>query len=286
MQQTPSASYSLTLRVRLSSRAGSLGELTMAIGRAGGDIGAIDIVTVGNDYIVRDITVSSVSSKHGEQIVEAVRDVDGVELLHVSDPTFLMHLGGKIEVVSKVPLKTRADLSMAYTPGVARICDAIKTDPEKAFTLTIKKNTVAVVTDGTAVLGLGDIGPAAAMPVMEGKAMLFKEFAGVDAFPICLDTKDPDEIVATVKAIAPTFGGINLEDISAPRCFEIETRLKAELDIPVFHDDQHGTAVVVLAAVINAVKLLGKRLEDLQVLVVGLGAAGIAVARILLAAGG
>src|SRR5918997_1097688 len=285
MQPTPSASYSLTLRVKLSSRAGSLGELTMAIGRAGGDIGAIDIVTVGNDYIVRDITVSSVSSTHGEQIVEAVRDVDGVELLHVSDPTFLMHLGGKIEVVSKVPLKTRADLSMAYTPGVARICDAIAKDPDKAFTLTIKKNTVAVVTDGTAVLGLGDIGPAAAIPVMEGKAMLFKEFGGVDAFPICLNTKDPDEIVAIVRAMAPTFGGINLEDISAPRCFEIEDRLKRELDIPVFHDDQHGTAVVVLAALLNAVKLTGKKLEDLHVLVVGLGAAGIAVTKILLAAG-
>jgi len=189
----------------------------MSIGRAGGDIGAIDIVNVGNDYIIRDITVSSASSAHGEQIVQAVKDVDGVELIHVSDPTFLMHLGGKIEVVSKVPLKTRADLSMAYTPGVARICDAIQKDPEKVFTLTIKKNTVAVVTDGTAVLGLGDIGPAAAMPVMEGKAMLFKEFAGVDAFPICLNTKDPDEIVRTVKAISTAFGGINLEDISAPR---------------------------------------------------------------------
>src|ERR687894_392789 len=279
MQQTPSASYSLTLRVKLSSRAGSLGELTMAIGRAGGDIGAIDIVTVGNDYIIRDITVSSASSNHGEQIVEAVKGVDGVELLQVSDPTFLMHLGGKIEVVSKVPLKTRTDLSMAYTPGVARVCEAIARDPDKAFTLTIKKNTVAVVTDGTAVLGLGDIGPAAALPVMEGKAMLFKEFAGVDAFPICLNTKDPDEIVRTVKAISTAFGGINLEDISAPRCFEIEDRLKEELDIPVFHDDQHGTAVVVLAALINALKIVGKRLEDMEVLVVGLGAAGVACSK-------
>src|SRR5258705_5899085 len=285
MQPTPSASYSLTLRVKLSSRAGSLGELTMAIGRAGGDIGAIDIVSVGNDYIIRDVTVSSVSSKHGEQIVQAVKDVDGVELINVSDPAFLMHLGGKIEIVSKVPLKTRADLSMAYTPGVARICEAIHNDPEKAFTLTIKKNTVAIVTDGTAVLGLGDIGPAAAMPVMEGKAMLFKEFAGVDAFPICLDTKDPDEIVETVKRIAPGFGGINLEDISGPRCFEIENRLKAELDIPVFHDDQHGTAVVVLAALLNACKLTGRDLMDLNVLMVGLGAAGIAVTQILMNAG-
>ncbi|HET6974712.1 MAG TPA: malic enzyme-like NAD(P)-binding protein [Pyrinomonadaceae bacterium] len=285
MQPTPSASYSLTLRVRLSSRAGSLGELTMAIGRAGGDIGAIDIVTVGNDYIIRDLTVSSISSKHGEQIVEAVKDVDGVELLQVSDPTFLMHLGGKIEVVSKVPLKTRADLSMAYTPGVARICEAIYKDPEKVFNLTIKKNTVAIVTDGTAVLGLGDIGPAAALPVMEGKAMLFKEFAGVDAFPICLNTKDPDEIVRTVKAISTVFGGINLEDISAPRCFQIEERLREELDIPVFHDDQHGTAVVVLAALINALKLVGKKMEDVKVIVNGVGAAGVACTKIIMAAG-
>jgi malate dehydrogenase (oxaloacetate-decarboxylating) len=285
MQPTPSASYSLTLRVRLSSRAGSLGELTTAIGRAGGDIGAIDIVTVGNDYIIRDITVSSVSSTHGEQIVEAVKDVDGVEVIQVSDPTFLMHLGGKIEVVSKVPLKTRADLSMAYTPGVARICNAIHEDPDKVFTLTIKKNTVAVVTDGTAVLGLGDIGPAAALPVMEGKAMLFKEFAGIDAFPICLNTKDPDEIVRTVKAIATVFGGINLEDISAPRCFQIEERLKEELDIPVFHDDQHGTAVVVLAALINALKLVGKQMNDIKVVVNGVGAAGVACTKIIMAAG-
>src|SRR6185503_15223668 len=256
-----------------------------AIGRAGGDIGAIDIVNVGNNYIIRDITVSSISSTHGEQIVEAVKDVDGVELLQVSDPTFLMHLGGKIEVVSKVPLKTRADLSMAYTPGVARICDAIAKEPDKVFTLTIKKNTVAIVTDGTAVLGLGDIGPAAALPVMEGKAMLFKEFAGVDAFPICLNTKDPDEIVRTVKAIAPAFGGINLEDISAPRCFQIEERLKEELDIPVFHDDQHGTAVVVLAALINALKLVKKPISEIKVVVNGVGAAGVACSKIIVAAG-
>ncbi len=285
MQITPSASYSLTLRVKLSTRAGSLGELTMAIGRAGGDIGAIDIVTVGSDYVIRDITVSSASTKHAEEIVNAVRDVDGVELINVSDPTFLMHLGGKIEVVSKVPLKTRADLSMAYTPGVARVCEAIHDDPEKVFTLTIKKNTVAIVTDGTAVLGLGDIGPAAAMPVMEGKAMLFKEFAGINAFPICLNTKDPEEIVRTVKAISTAFGGINLEDISAPRCFEIEDRLKEELDIPVFHDDQHGTAVVVLAALINALKIVGKQMADIKVVVNGVGAAGVACTKIVMAAG-
>src|SRR5678815_4825833 len=285
MQPTPSASYSLTLRLKLSSRAGTLGEVTMAIGRAGGDIGAIDIVNVGNHYIVRDITVNSASTAHSEQIIEAVKDVDGVELIQVSDPTFLMHLGGKIEVVPKVPRKTRADLSRAYTPGVAGICDAIAKDPEKVFTLTIKKNTVAIVTDGTAVLGLGDIGPAAAMPVMEGKAMLFKEFAGVDAFPICLNTKDPDEIVRTVKAISTVFGGINLEDISAPRCFEIEERLREELDIPVFHDDQHGTAVVVLAALINALKLVGKQMSDVKVIVNGVGAAGVACTKIIMAAG-
>ncbi len=285
MQSTPSASYSLTLRLKLSSRAGTLGQLATAIGRAGGDIGAIDIVTVSNHYIIRDVTVNAASSEHGEKIVEAVNHVEGIEVIHVSDLTFLMHIGGKIEVVSKLPLKTRADLSMAYTPGVARVCEAIQRDPEKAFTLTIKKNCVAVVTDGTAVLGLGDIGPAAAMPVMEGKAMLFKEFAGVDAFPICLNTKDPDEIIRTVKAISTAFGGINLEDISSPRCFEIEERLKEELDIPVFHDDQHGTAVVVLAALINALKIVRKNISDIRVIVNGVGAAGVACTKIIMAAG-
>ena len=285
MERTPSDSYSLTLRVKLSTRAGTLGAVATAIGKAGGDIGAIDIVSVGRDYIVRDITVNTVSSEHEEKIVDAVKGIEGIEVINVSDRTFLMHLGGKIEVVSKMPLKTRADLSMAYTPGVARVCEAIHKDPEKAFTLTIKKNTVAVVTDGTAVLGLGDIGPAAAMPVMEGKAMLFKEFAGVDAFPICLNTKDPDEIVRIVKAISTGFGGINLEDISAPRCFEIEDRLKEELDIPVFHDDQHGTAVVVLAALINALKIVGKQMSDIKVVVIGVGAAGVACTKIIMAAG-
>jgi malate dehydrogenase (oxaloacetate-decarboxylating) len=273
------------LRVKLSSRAGTLGKVATAIGRAGGDIGAIDIVGVTRDFITRDITVNAASSEHGERIVEAVREVDGIEVINVSDRTFLMHIGGKIEVVSKMPLKTRADLSMAYTPGVARICEAIYQDPEKAFTLTIKKSTVAIVSDGTAVLGLGDIGPAAAMPVMEGKAMLFKEFGGVDAFPICLSTKDPDEIVRTVKAISTAFGGINLEDISAPRCFEIEERLKEELDIPVFHDDQHGTSVVVLAALINALKIVGKKMSDIKVVVSGVGAAGVACTKIIMTAG-
>jgi malate dehydrogenase (oxaloacetate-decarboxylating) len=284
-KNTPSVSYSSTLRVKLSTRPGTLGELMIAMGRAGADIGAIDIASVTRDAITRDITFTAASDEHVREVVEAVKDVDGIEVVNVSDRTFLMHLGGKIEVVSKVPLKTRADLSMAYTPGVARVCEAISRDPEKVFTLTIKRNTVAIVTDGTAVLGLGDIGPAAAMPVMEGKAMLFKEFAGVDAFPICLSTKDPDEIVRTIKTISTAFGGINLEDISAPRCFEIEERLKEELDIPVFHDDQHGTAVVVLAALINAVKIVGKRIEDLKVVVNGTGAAGVACTKIIMAAG-
>lgn len=282
---TPNASYSLTLRVRIHNKPGKLGEITTAIGRAGGDIEGIDIVSVGRDFLVRDITVNASSESQDEEIVEAVKVIDGVEVVNVSDRTFLMHLGGKIEMVSKVPLKTRSDLSMAYTPGVARVCEAIHKDPEKVFNLTIKKNTVAVVTDGTAVLGLGEIGPAAAMPVMEGKAQLFKEFGGVDAFPICLNTKDPHEIVQTIKNISVAFGGINLEDISAPRCFEIEERLKEELDIPVFHDDQHGTAVVVLAALINSLKIVGKRMEDIKVVVNGVGAAGVACSKIVMAAG-
>lgn len=283
--QSPSASYSFTLRVNISNLPGKLGELTTKIGLAGGDIGAIDIVRVEKDHIVRDITINAASVSHNNEIVEAVSAIDGVEVVNASDRTFLMHLGGKIETVSKVPLKTRADLSMAYTPGVARVCLAIHEDPEKAFTLTIKKNTVAVVSDGSAVLGLGNLGAAAAMPVMEGKAQLFKEFGRVDAFPICLDTRDSDEIVQTVKNIAVAFGGINLEDISAPRCFEIEERLIEELDIPVFHDDQHGTAVVVLAALINALKIVGKDIGDIKVVVNGIGAAGVACTKIVMAAG-
>lgn len=282
---TPNASYSLTLRVKIQNKPGKLGEITTAIGRAGGDIEGIDIASVGKDFIVRDITVNAASESHDQEIIASLDNIDGVEVVNVSDRTFLMHLGGKIEVTSKMPLKTRSDLSMAYTPGVARVCQAIANDPEKVFNLTIKKNTVAVVTDGTAVLGLGDIGPAAAMPVMEGKAQLFKEFGGVDAFPICLDTKDPHEIVQTIKNISVAFGGINLEDISAPRCFEIEERLKEELDIPVFHDDQHGTAVVVLAALINALKIVGKTIEDIKVVVNGVGAAGVACSKIVMAAG-
>ena len=240
VRKAPSASYSITIRVRIDNKVGMIGEVISAIGRAGGDVGAIDIVQATGAHVIRDITIDAASVEHGQVIVDHVGELPGVQVVNVSDRTFLLHLGGKIKSENKVQLKTRADLSMAYTPGVARVCMAIHDDPEKAYTLTIKKNTVAVVTDGTAVLGLGDIGPKAAMPVMEGKAMLFKEFADIDAWPICLDTKDPNEIVRAVKAIAPGFGGVNLEDISAPRCFEIEDRLKREVEIPVFHDDQHG----------------------------------------------
>lgn len=282
---TPNASYSLTLRVKIHNKPGKLGEVTTAIGKAGGDIEGIDIVSVGKDFLLRDITVNASSENHDKQIVDSLHNIDGVEVVNISDRTFLMHLGGKIEIASKMPLKTRSDLSMAYTPGVARVCEAIHKDPEKVFNLTIKKNTVAVVSDGTAVLGLGDIGPAAALPVMEGKCQLFKEFGGVDAFPICLNTKDSHEIVNTIKRISVAFGGINLEDISAPRCFEIEERLKEELDIPVFHDDQHGTAVVVLAALINALKIVGKKMDEIKVVVNGIGAAGVACSKIVMAAG-
>jgi malate dehydrogenase (oxaloacetate-decarboxylating) len=281
----PSASYSLTIRCRIPQTPGSFARVAAAIGGEGGILGAIDLARVDDGSVVRDVTVAAVDATHGAAIVEAVRALPGIEVLSVSDRTFLLHRGGKIEVTAKVPIKSRDDLSMAYTPGVARICMAIHDDPSTVWNLTVKGNTVAVVTDGTAVLGLGDIGPEAAMPVMEGKAMLFKEFGGVDAWPICLDTKDTDEIVAIVKAIAPGFGGINLEDIAAPRCFEIERRLQEELDIPVFHDDQHGTAVVVLAALINALKLVDKQASDVRVVMVGAGAAGIAVADMLAAHG-
>jgi malate dehydrogenase (oxaloacetate-decarboxylating) len=281
----PSASFSATLRVRLENQPGTFARLAEAIGEAGGLLGAIDLVRVERGTKIRDVTVLANDAAHMDRIADAVHHVPGVEVVNVSDRTFLLHLGGKIEVGLKLPLKTRDDLSMAYTPGVARISKAIADDPEKVWNLTIKQHAVAVVSDGTAVLGLGDIGPEAAIPVMEGKAMLFKEFGGVDAFPICLATKDPDEIVETVKRIAPVFGGINLEDISAPRCFEIEQRLRDELDIPVFHDDQHGTAVVVLAALHNALEVVGKQLEDVRIVLTGCGAAGCAVTKMLLAAG-
>jgi malate dehydrogenase (oxaloacetate-decarboxylating) len=262
-----------------------LGQVTTAIGEEGGDIGAVDLIGVQGGIITRDITVACRDEAHGEAIVRRLSAVPGVHVRAVSDRTFLVHLGGKIEVVPKTPVKTRDDLSMVYTPGVARICTAIAADPAKAWALTIKKNTVAVVSDGTAVLGLGDIGPLAAAPVMEGKAMIFKAFAGVDAFPICLATQDPDEIVATVQRIAPIFGGINLEDIAAPKCFEIEDRLRHSLDIPVMHDDQHGTAVVVLAALKNALKVVGKSLANARIVINGSGASGMATAKILALAG-
>ena len=285
MESIPSASYSLTLRVEFPHEAGALGKILTTIGDADGMVGAVDIVRMRRDRTTRDITVNARDSEHGQQVVQVVEDLPQVRVINVSDRTFLMHLGGKIEVHSKLQIRTRDDLSMVYTPGVARVCRAIASDPERAFNLTIKRNTVAVVSDGTAVLGLGDIGPRAAMPVMEGKAALFKQFANVDAFPICLDTKDTDAIVETVKNLAPAFGGINLEDISAPRCFEVEERLKKDLDIPVFHDDQHGTAVVVLAALINSLKIVDKDLEDLRIIVNGVGASGVACAKIIMAAG-
>jgi len=285
MPGTPSAQYSITLRVEIAHKPGMLGQVASAIGAAGGIIGAVDLVQVEGEHTIRDITVATAEESDWPRLREAVDALEGARVLDATDRTLQLHVGGKIELQNKSPLKTRDDLSMAYTPGVARVCRVIHEDPDKAFQYTIKRNTVAVVSDGTAVLGLGDIGPRAAMPVMEGKAMLFKEFAAVDAFPICLDTRDPDEIVAAVRAIAPGFGGVNLEDISAPRCFEIEERLKAALDIPVFHDDQHGTAVVVLAALLNALRLTGRRIEDLRIVIVGMGAAGVAVAQILLASG-
>ncbi|MCH5376022.1 MAG: NAD-dependent malic enzyme, partial [Planctomycetes bacterium] len=249
-----SPSYSITMRLRYVDRPGQLGSITSAIGQADGLIGAVDIVSVQRDHITRDIGVNARDVAHAGRIVERVKSLPDVEVVSVSDRTFLLHLGGKIEVQSKTAIKTRDDLSMAYTPGVARVCQAIHADPEASFSLTIRRNTVAVISDGSAVLGLGNIGARAAMPVMEGKAMLFKEFGGVDAFPICLDTQDVEEIIRTCAQLAPTFGGINLEDISSPRCIEIEQRQASMLEIPVFHDDQHGTAIVVLAALRNALR--------------------------------
>ncbi len=283
---SPSAQFSLTLRVALPGRSGgALGRVTAAITRAGGAIVAVDTVDARGERTLREITVECWSVEHRGQVISAVQAVRDADLVEITDRTFEVHRRGKIHTGLNMPVKTRDDLSMAYTPGVARVCTAIAENRQKAFKYTIKANTVAVVSDGTAVLGLGDIGPEAAMPVMEGKAMLFKEFADVDAFPICLNTKDVDEIVETVIRMSPTFGGINLEDISSPRCFEIEQRLKDALDIPVFHDDQHGTAIVTLAALINACRLTGRRMEGLEVVMVGAGAAGVAVAKILLDAG-
>ena len=280
-----SPGYSITVRLGYPDKPAFLGRVTSVIGSEKASIGAIDVVDTSGHRIVRDLTINVNSVQHGEDVVAALGKIDELEIVHISDRVFLMHLGGKLEIASRVPVKTRDDLSMAYTPGVARVCSAIHENPESAFQLTIRRNMVAVVSDGSAVLGLGNIGPKAAMPVMEGKAILFKEFGGVDAFPICLDTQDTDEIVSIVKAIAPTFGGINLEDISAPRCVEIENRLVEELDIPVFHDDQHGTAIVVLAALNNALKVVGKDREKVTVLINGAGAAGAAIAMLLQSVG-
>jgi malate dehydrogenase (oxaloacetate-decarboxylating) len=281
MRTTPSPSYSITLRLEIVNQVGMFGKIATAIGETGGDIGAVDIVRVGKGMIVRDITINARDEAHEKNIVDAVKKIKGVRIIHISDRTFLLHHGGKIEIHNKVPVKNRNDLSRVYTPGVARVCMAIHHDKEKAYRFTIKRNSVAIITDGSAVLGLGDIGPEAALPVMEGKAMIFKEFANIDAFPICLSTEDTEEIIKTIKYISPAFGGINLEDISSPRCFEIEERLKKELDIPVFHDDQHGTAVVILAALINAVKIVGKQLKRLKIVISGAGAAGTASCKIL-----
>jgi malate dehydrogenase (oxaloacetate-decarboxylating) len=277
----PQASNSVTLRVELDNRPGMLAQLTQAIGGVGANIGDIEIVRSDGSVMTRDITVYALGGSL-TPLLDSLRDVDGIRVVNVSDRTFLLHRGGKLSVQGKTPIRSREQLSMAYTPGVARVCTAIHENPDQVYELTSKGNMVAVVTDGTAILGLGDLGPEAALPVMEGKAQLFKEFAGVNAFPICLDTTDTDAIVETVVRIAPGFGGINLEDISAPRCFEIERRLKERLDIPVFHDDQHGTAVVTTAALINALRVVGKRAEDVKVVIMGVGAAGTAVGRMIL----
>ncbi len=281
----PGASSSITVRLEVPADPAAVGLLTTAVGKAGGIVTALDVTESHPDRIVVDVTCAATDAEHAERLTEALRAVDGVRIGKVSDRTFLLHLGGKLEVRSKVPLRTRDDLSMAYTPGVARICLAIAEHPEDVRRLTIKRNSVAVVTDGSAVLGLGNLGPSAALPVMEGKAALFKRFADIDAWPICLDTQDVDEIVRTVQLIAPVFGGINLEDIAAPRCFEVERRLRDLLDIPVFHDDQHGTAIVVLAALTNALRVVDKDIASVRVVLAGAGAAGSAIARLLLVAG-
>ncbi len=282
---TPNPSFSLTIRVALPNQPGMLASVTSAIASVGGNFGQIDLIEQTRATTVRDITVDAYSIEHNEEILQAVKALPDVKVLDVYDRTFNLHRGGKISVISKISLKRQSDLAMAYTPGVARICTAIANDPQQVYNLTIKQNTVAIVTDGSAILGLGNLGPAAALPVMEGKAMLFKEFAGIDAFPICLDTQDTEEIIRTVQNIAPVFGGVNLEDISSPRCFEIEARLRATLDIPIFHDDQHGTAIVSLAALINALKIVKKTIAEVCIVINGAGAAGVAIARLLRKAG-
>ncbi|MDB9436708.1 ACT domain-containing protein [Dolichospermum lemmermannii CS-548] len=282
---TPNSSFSVTLRLQIPNRVGMLASVTQAIALTGGNLGQIDLIEQSRQESTRDITVDAASTEHAETIVQAVKELPDIQVIDVYDRTFNLHRGGKISIVSRIPLKSVSDLAMAYTPGVGRICKAIAENPEEVYNLTIKQNTVAIVTDGSAVLGLGNLGPAAALPVMEGKAMLFKEFAGLDAFPICLDTQNTDEIVKAVKNIAPVFGGVNLEDIAAPRCFEIEKRLRAELNIPIFHDDQHGTAIVTLAALFNSLKLIQKSIADIRIVINGAGAAGIAIARLLRKAG-
>ncbi|HEY5117655.1 MAG TPA: NAD-dependent malic enzyme [Nakamurella sp.] len=278
----PGPGYSITMRIAAPRSAIAAGELTTAVGRAGGVITAFDVVESTAGQLVVDLSANATSAVHADEITAAVNNLTGCQVRKVSDRTFLVHLGGKVEVTSKVPLRNRDALSRAYTPGVARVCQAIADNPSDARSLTIKRNTVAVVTDGTAVLGLGNIGPAAALPVMEGKAALFKKFAGVDAWPVCLDTTDTEEIIRTVQLIAPVYGGINLEDIAAPRCFEIEARLRELLDLPVFHDDQHGTAIVVVAALRNALRVVGKDITDCRIVVSEVGAAGNAIIRLLL----
>jgi malate dehydrogenase (oxaloacetate-decarboxylating) len=285
MTAQPAAQFSVTLRVRLDNVPGALGHLASAIGDTGGNIFAIDGFVAKGPTLERDLVVNCSSIAHQAQVIAAASAVEGVSLIDSWDRTFRMHEGGKIEVLPLFPVGDRDDLSMAYTPGVARVCNAIAADERVADTHTIRKNTVAIVTDGTAVLGLGDIGPKAALPVMEGKALLFKEFGGVDAFPICLDVATPEELIETVVRLAPTFGGINLEDIAAPGAFVVEEQLKRRLDIPVFHDDQHGTAVVVLAGLENALTIVGKQMADLSVVIAGVGAAGVACAKILIEAG-
>jgi malate dehydrogenase (oxaloacetate-decarboxylating) len=285
MADTPTAAFSIRIRVRLVNRPGALGRLAVAIGEAGGNIAALEGFEAKLSHLDEDIVVDCRSEDHQREILRAIDGLEGIEVLASDDRTFAMHQGGKIEVLPLAKVGDRDDLSMAYTPGVARVCNAIAADKSRVHELTIKKNTVAIVTDGTAVLGLGDIGPEAALPVMEGKALLFKEFAGVDAFPICLDVHGADEIVETVVRLAPVFGGINLEDIAAPQCFDVEEQLKERLDIPVFHDDQHGTAVVVLAALENALKIVDKKMIDLDVVIAGVGAAGVAISKMLMEAG-
>jgi malate dehydrogenase (oxaloacetate-decarboxylating) len=278
----PSAGFSITVRVSVVADPYAVGRLTTAVGDAGGIVTAVDVVDSDPTTIIADLTCDTSDAAHAAHVTDVLKTLEGVEVRQVSDRTFLLHLGGKIEVTPKIALRNRDELSRAYTPGVARICQAIADNPDDARRLTMKRNTIAVVTDGTAVLGLGDLGPAAALPVMEGKAALFKRFGGVDAWPVVLDTKDPDEIVAIVRAISPAYGGINLEDIAAPRCFQIEARLRELLDIPVFHDDQHGTAICVLAALTNALRVVGKKLADVTVVVSGAGAAGTAIVKLLL----